>query len=485
MTIASGTAGTCTWTIDDSGNLSFGSGNLTWTTTYPPWYDYREQITSAWIPATVNGNGTAWRRFFSDCTNLKTVNIMQGALNNVIDMGWFFYNCTSLEHVHTFMQTQLTNPDTIVIGPKVYSGYQMFYRCSSLETIQIDGMRYLGQAREDGTHATNGMYRMFYDCTSLRNIQFLDTVDIGTHIVSLESLFCNCESLESVNLDKFNTSNVTDMRWLFYGCMALKQINLSSFNTSKVTLMKSMFCYCNSLEKLDLSSFDTNNVTDMSFMFQDCFSLEKLNIANFTFTNIATISYMLYRCENLKYLYLGEFSWIPQELEAAYSDTKFPNDLYNYNGDKLNFQAGVPVDPGLYLQKKKETTKLYDSGKIESAEFVEWIDPIKTNHKVTAFLDIGSMIAKEFVEGDVLQFKSDNDVHCNELIEIGIEKSLDGLSGHTHGDLGEYTHEALASYTHAQLGEGGGSSSTALSSLTYNKLAELTYAKLKDYIYSK
>lgn len=483
MAIASGTAGTCTWTIDDSGKLSFGSGNLTWTTTYPPWYDYRERITTAYIGSAVNGNGTAWNRFFSDCTNLKTVNIMHGALNNVIDMGWFFYNCTSLEHINTQAIQQSTWADVLVIGPKVYSGYQMFYGCSSLETIQIDGMRHLGQLRQDGTYATNGMYQMFYNCTSLRNIQFLDAADIGTHIMSLESLFYNCGNLESVNVDKFNTSNITSMKETFYGCSALRQIDLNNWNTSKVLSMQHMFFGCESLTNLNLSSFDTTSVTNMSFMFSGCMELEKLNLANFNFTNVEYLDGFIY-CPKLRYLYFGEKSTL-NKLQPTVAGPALNVELYNYNGVKLQILIYGYINPGLYLQKKKETTKFYDDGKIESAEFVEWIDTIKTNHKVTAFLDIGSMIAKEFVEGDVLQFKSDNDVHCNELIEIGIEKSLDGLSGHTHGDLGEYTHGVLAGYTHAQLGEGGGSSATALSSLTYNKLAELTYAKLKDYIYSK
>ena len=136
---------------------------------------------------------------------------MLGALTNVMDMGWFFRNCTSLEHIHTFNQTQLTSPDTIIIGPRVYSCYQMFSGCSSLETIKIEGAHYLGQVRTDGTYATLGMYQMFRECTSLRTIEFVGTEKIGTHINNLQSFFYNCENLESVNLDNFDTSNVTNM----------------------------------------------------------------------------------------------------------------------------------------------------------------------------------------------------------------------------------------------------------------------------------
>ena len=36
-----------------------------------------------------------------------------------------------------------------------------------------------------------------------------------------------------------------------------------------------MFCDCKSLESIDLSSFNTNNVTNMSYMLSSCKSLKK------------------------------------------------------------------------------------------------------------------------------------------------------------------------------------------------------------------
>ena len=62
-------------------------------------------------------------------------------------------------------------------------------------------------------------------------------------------MFCNCSSLQSIDLSSFNTTNVKDMKWMFFHCSSLQSINLSSFNTTNVNDMSWMFLGCSSLEK--------------------------------------------------------------------------------------------------------------------------------------------------------------------------------------------------------------------------------------------
>jgi surface protein len=47
-------------------------------------------------------------------------------------------------------------------------------------------------------------------------------------------MFSRCESLISLDLSGFNTSNVTDMTWMFERCSSLQSLDLSSFDTRKV-----------------------------------------------------------------------------------------------------------------------------------------------------------------------------------------------------------------------------------------------------------
>ena len=60
------------------------------------------------------------------------------------------------------------------------------------------------------------------------------------------------------------------MNCMFYGCSSLKELNLNNFNTNNVTDMYDMFYGCTSLKELNLNNFNTNNVTDMYGMFRGC-----------------------------------------------------------------------------------------------------------------------------------------------------------------------------------------------------------------------
>ena len=75
----------------------------------------------------------------------------------------------------------------------------------------------------------------------------------------MKGMFQDCHKLEYLNLSNFNTNNVTDMSYMFNYCVELKQIN-NNFYISKVITMYSMFKDCQKLEYLDLSHFNTSNV---------------------------------------------------------------------------------------------------------------------------------------------------------------------------------------------------------------------------------
>ena len=57
-------------------------------------------------------------------------------------------------------------------------------------------------------------------------------------------MFSGCRSLESLNLNNFNTNNVTNMNEMFAECKSLKELNLDNLNTNNVTRMNGMFYGC-------------------------------------------------------------------------------------------------------------------------------------------------------------------------------------------------------------------------------------------------
>ena len=65
---------------------------------------------------------------------------------------------------------------------------------------------------------------------------------------------------------------------MFRGCSSLKELNLNNFNTNNVTDMSEMFGWCSSLKELNLNNFNTNNVTNMCRMFSKCSDELKLKL---------------------------------------------------------------------------------------------------------------------------------------------------------------------------------------------------------------
>ena len=57
---------------------------------------------------------------------------------------------------------------------------------------------------------------------------------------------------------------------MFSECSSLKELNLNNFNTSNVTNMRGMFYKCSSVKELIISNFNINNVADMLYMLDDC-----------------------------------------------------------------------------------------------------------------------------------------------------------------------------------------------------------------------
>lgn len=198
MAIASGTCGTCTWTISDdgvltvrptsgsSGNLDLGArfivGKGSW-----PWNSYRSQI----IRIVLSGNITTSHSFaaltstgdyssiFKDCVNLVSISGI-ASLKGAINCSSMFEGCTSIEELN-------------------------------LSSFDASAARY--------------MNFMFSGCTSLSNVVL---TGINTSNVTSFTRFLNgCESLASVDLSSLNTTSA-DMSSFFYNTPLLSHITLGA-----------------------------------------------------------------------------------------------------------------------------------------------------------------------------------------------------------------------------------------------------------------
>lgn len=168
------------------------------------------------------------------------------------------------------------------------------------------------------------------------NLQLFDTVNV----TNMSAMFQYCYSLENMDLSLFNTKKVTDMSDMFNTCVSLISVNLSSFDTTNVTDMSGMFSFyesndypSGSITSLDISNFDTSNVTkmsrmfafgfvnidldlskintkkvtDMSLMFSGCHSLLSLDLSNFETSNVTDMRGMFSDCQGLTSLDVSSF----------------------------------------------------------------------------------------------------------------------------------------------------------------------------------
>ena len=203
-------------------------------------------------------------------------------------LDYFFYDCSNLKTI-----TGLKYLNTSHVKDMV----EMFYRCSSLETIDFEDFQ---------TGNVKDMAWMFRECTSLKE---LDLSGFNTeNVIAMNGMFYHCSSLEMLDLKGFNTENVESMNFMFEGCSALEELDLSSFNTQNNYGMYSMFEGCSSLTNLDVSSFNTEKVQDMAYTFRYCSSLKSLNLDNFNTENVTQMVAMFEGCTALESLDLSSFN---------------------------------------------------------------------------------------------------------------------------------------------------------------------------------
>ena len=88
-------------------------------------------------------------------------------------------------------------------------------------------------------------------------------------------MFSGCEALTSLDVSKFKTENVTDMRWMFIGCKALTSLDLSKFKAENVTDMRWMFYDCESLTTIFCNSnWNVGRPVNDKSMFENCTKLK-------------------------------------------------------------------------------------------------------------------------------------------------------------------------------------------------------------------
>lgn len=201
----------------------------------------------------------------------------------------------------------LTNTDTSLIK----NFYSFFNTCLNMTEIKgyintngivnpgaSDTFNYAGNTNSDDS-SKYGMSYMFNDCKALLN---LDVSKFNTsNVVDMKRMFAGCAKLTTLDLFSFDTSNVKSMYWMFRNCKQLTELRLTSFNTTNVKNTFGMFYSSNNLKTIYLGdNFQTPNLVNCSQMFQNCQKLETIYAQHdFDRTNVTSHATMFTGCTRL------------------------------------------------------------------------------------------------------------------------------------------------------------------------------------------
>ncbi|HJJ03683.1 MAG TPA: BspA family leucine-rich repeat surface protein [Clostridiaceae bacterium] len=154
----------------------------------------------------------------------------------------------------------------------------------------VDSIKEVKIADEIVPRTTARWFQGLKNLTTISNIENLKT----DKVVSMESMFSGCTSLEAVDVSGFNTQEVINMCAMFQNCSKIKSLAVNNWNTSKVIDMSYMFNKCSALTNIDVSKFNTQEVINMCAMFQNCSTIKSLAVNNWNTSKVINMSYMFF-----------------------------------------------------------------------------------------------------------------------------------------------------------------------------------------------
>lgn len=188
---SSGTIGTASYTIDDSGVLTIGAGEFTienWASVFGTGgtstsaNSTAKSIKSVTFESGATLTSDTSQSMFYGWTALRSVDLTNLTASNVTHIGFMFMNCQKLTSV-AFGSGLDTS--------KVNNMRQMFRGCSYLTALDLSTFKsYTG-------NGTRNLYQMFYNCSNLKTIRVSD--DWNVENASGNETFSGCNELKGGN----------------------------------------------------------------------------------------------------------------------------------------------------------------------------------------------------------------------------------------------------------------------------------------------
>lgn len=241
---------------------------------------------------------TTMRLMFNKNFSLETIDISNFKTSNVTDLTALFQVNTKLTEIKGLANLDVSN---------VTSLSNAFMDCSSLKSLDITGWN---------TSKVEAMSSTFDDCSSLEEIKGLEDIDTSK-VTTMRFLF-NHNVLKSLDLSKWNTSNVTDFFGIFNVSKIADLSSVANWDTSKVTNMQQVFRYVN-YETIDISGWINNsNLLITNLMFYHA-TIKNLYMNKLSFDSVTDYQNM-FESANITNIYVKDEAaktWIEARLAEA------------------------------------------------------------------------------------------------------------------------------------------------------------------------
>lgn len=139
----------------------------------------------------------------------------------------------------------------------------------------------------------------FSGCHKLSYIENIENLKIYPPCQHLSFMFSLCDSLDELDLNKWDVSNITWFSGMFM-TNKIKKLYIDKWNTSNAYSCSNMFYGCKNLTSLDLSSWDISGIKIIDKMFAFCENLSSIgNIKKWDISKCKDYSYFFYNCKKL------------------------------------------------------------------------------------------------------------------------------------------------------------------------------------------
>lgn len=147
--------------------------------------------------------------------------------------------------------------------PGKISFFGMFSKCSKLERVHFPNYINLDIVED--------FSKMFYQLKNLKEVRFSSRSGV---FVKMESMFEDCDNLETVELPKIGFQNVGNTLRTFKGCKKLTKVTNLGLSPD---VAQEMFAGCSSIETLEFCN-PADDSTDLYRIFYGCTNLSEVRV---------------------------------------------------------------------------------------------------------------------------------------------------------------------------------------------------------------